>query len=142
MMQLVGGVGAAPVEMLHQSLNTMASVCGAAAAGGEATHTHLCATNALRHSHLAAHCTTRQQALEAAEAAELKKFEDTKRRALEQKAVQTAQLEELKGRILAERAEAKREGELLRTRALQVGFCGFQSLWVLGAAGGAGLWLG
>ncbi len=56
---------------------------------------------------------------QAAEAAELAKFEAARQRALEQKAVQTQQLEELKKRILAERAEAKREGELLRQQALE-----------------------
>lgn len=71
------------------------------------------------HVRHAPHCCCHHGPPQAAEAAELKKFEETKRRALDQKAVQTQQLEELKGRILAERAESKREGELLRARAVQ-----------------------
>ncbi|KAJ9519250.1 hypothetical protein QJQ45_017905 [Haematococcus lacustris] len=58
--------------------------------------------------------------LQIAEAAELARYEAMKQKALEQKAVQTQQLEDMKTRILAERAENKREGELLRQRAQQV----------------------
>ncbi|KAJ9519428.1 hypothetical protein QJQ45_023068 [Haematococcus lacustris] len=57
--------------------------------------------------------------LQIAEAAELARYEAMKQKALEQKAVQTQQLEDMKTRILAERAENKREGELLRQRAQQ-----------------------
>ncbi|GFH25797.1 uncharacterized protein HaLaN_23823 [Haematococcus lacustris] len=67
----------------------------------------------------AAFVEQQRQALEIAEAAELARYEAMKQKALEQKAVQTQQLEDMKTRILAERAENKREGELLRQRAQQ-----------------------
>lgn len=58
--------------------------------------------------------------MQAAEVAELAKWEATRQRALEQKTIQQQQLEEMKTRILAERAEDKREGELVKIRARQV----------------------
>lgn len=48
--------------------------------------------------------------LQAAEAAELVKMEAARQRALAQKAIQLQQLEDLKTRILRERAEDRREG--------------------------------
>jgi len=55
-----------------------------------------------------------------ADAAELRKLEEARQRALAQRDVQNQQLEELKARILAERAADKKEGALLRQRAEKV----------------------
>lgn len=58
--------------------------------------------------------------LQAADAVELKKFEETRQRALQQRDIQNKQLEELKAQIIAERAADKKEGQLLKQRAEKV----------------------
>ncbi len=57
--------------------------------------------------------------MQIAEAAELRKYEQMRQRALDQKMVQTQQLDELKTRILSERADGKREGAMLKQRAIE-----------------------
>ena len=57
--------------------------------------------------------------MQIAEAAELRKYERVRERALDQKMVQTQQLDELKTRILSERAEGMREGVMLKQRAAE-----------------------
>lgn len=54
---------------------------------------------------------------------ELKKYEESRQRALDQRDAQNKQLDELKERILAERAGEKKEGLLLKQRAEMVGLC-------------------
>lgn len=61
----------------------------------------------------------RNQALELAEAQELDKFRREKERLLDQQRVQLQQLEELKTRILREREEGRREGDMVRRKALE-----------------------
>ena len=57
--------------------------------------------------------------VQAAEAAELLKFEAAKQRALAQRDVQFRQLDELKVSILKARAEDKAEGQTLKKKAQQ-----------------------
>ncbi len=54
-----------------------------------------------------------------AETAELKKFEEEKQRALQQKEIQMKQLDDMRTKIISERREERREGQLIRARALQ-----------------------
>jgi hypothetical protein len=54
-----------------------------------------------------------------AEAAELKKFEEERARALKQKDIQLKQLDDMRSRIIAERIEDKREGLLLKKQAIE-----------------------
>lgn len=67
----------------------------------------------------AAFVDQQKRALELAEAAELRKFGEEKERAMHQKTVQMRQLEEVKTKIIAERKETKREGLLLKQRAIE-----------------------
>ena len=67
----------------------------------------------------AAFVEQQKQALELAETAELRKFALERERALEQKDIQMKQLEDVKTRIIAERMETKREGVLLKQRAIE-----------------------
>lgn len=73
----------------------------------------------LRKAQEAAFVEQQRQALEAAEVAELRKMEETRRKALSQRDIQMQQLEQLKTKILAERAEDRQEGELLKLKALE-----------------------
>ena len=52
---------------------------------------------------------------------ELKKFEESRQRALDQRDAQNLQLEQLKQKILAEKAADRKEGLLLKQRAEKVG---------------------
>lgn len=65
--------------------------------------------------------------LQAADTVELKKYEEARQRAMEQREAQNKQLDELKAQILAERAADKREGLLIKQRAEKVlvtlGYC-------------------
>ena len=54
-----------------------------------------------------------------AETAELRKFSEERGRALHQKEVQLRQLDDLRGRIIGERIESKREGQLLKQQAVE-----------------------
>lgn len=54
---------------------------------------------------------------------QLKKYEEARQRALEQRDAQNKQLEELKAKLLAEQAANKKEGAMIRKRAEQVCCC-------------------
>uniref|UniRef100_A0A6S8NDH6 Trichohyalin-plectin-homology domain-containing protein n=2 Tax=Dunaliella tertiolecta TaxID=3047 RepID=A0A6S8NDH6_DUNTE len=71
----------------------------------------------LRKAQDAAFVEQQRQALEAADAVELKKYEEARQRAMQQRDAQNKQLDELKAKILAERAADKKEGQLLKERA-------------------------
>lgn len=73
----------------------------------------------MRKAQEAAFIEQQKQALELAEAAELRKFALERERALEQKDIQMRQLENVKTKIIAERIETKREGVLLKQRAIE-----------------------
>ena len=57
--------------------------------------------------------------MQLAETAELKKFGEEKERALKQRDIQLSQLDDLRTRIIAERMENKREGQLLKKQAIE-----------------------
>uniref|UniRef100_A0A7R9V0J8 Trichohyalin-plectin-homology domain-containing protein n=1 Tax=Chlamydomonas euryale TaxID=1486919 RepID=A0A7R9V0J8_9CHLO len=71
----------------------------------------------LRKAQDAAFVEQQRQALDIAEQAELAKLAAERERALKQRDVQLQQVEDFRTRIIAERVESKREGELLKARA-------------------------
>lgn len=73
----------------------------------------------MRKAQDAAFVEQQKQALDLAETAELRKFALERERALQQKDVQMRQLEDVKTKIIAERVETKREGALLKQRAIE-----------------------
>ena len=57
--------------------------------------------------------------IQLAETAELKKFAEEKERAIKQRDIQLSQLDDMRTRIIAERMENKREGQLLKKQAVE-----------------------
>lgn len=73
----------------------------------------------LKRAQEAAFVEQQRQAQELADAAELRRMEETRKKALDTKTILIDQVEQFKDKIRAERRENKREGELIRQRALE-----------------------
>ena len=73
----------------------------------------------IKRRHEAVFVKEQERALEVAEMAEAKKMAERRTKALEERDAQLAQLEDLKNRILAEKAQNMKEGVMLRAQAVE-----------------------
>ena len=77
------------------------------------------AVETIKKRHEAVFVKEQERALEVAEMAESKKMAERRVRALEERDAQLAQLEDLKAKILSEKAQNMREGTMLRAQAAE-----------------------
>lgn len=83
----------------------------------EAQIAYKASQDTIKKKHEAKFVKEQERALEIAELAEQKKWEEKRTRALAERDAQLDQLEQLKGRLLEEKAENFREGQMLKQKA-------------------------